>query len=149
LTPWWWAQQCSKHVEECNKLIIKQDFVHQVGQLLRLYWDARSAKHLKKSCNTKLDWGVGTNLTQLYYGRDMYRIYHIKNNYMFRPFTLAIIRWSWPCSYSLCNKFYTYLYHHVVMLVHTVQSSLIINKRGWRTCTFDRRHPVVLHNMIK
>ena len=28
LTSWWWAQQCSKHVEAYNKLIIKQDFVH-------------------------------------------------------------------------------------------------------------------------
>ena len=31
-------------------------------------------------------------LTQLYDDRDTYRIYYIKNNYMFRPFTLAIIR---------------------------------------------------------
>jgi len=31
-------------------------------------------------------------LTQLYDGRDMYRIYYIKNNYMFRHFTLAILR---------------------------------------------------------
>ena len=30
LTPWWRAQQCSKHVEAYNKLIIKQDFEHQV-----------------------------------------------------------------------------------------------------------------------
>ena len=44
MTSWWWAQQCSKHVEEYNKLVIKQEFVHQVGQLLRLYWDAQSAK---------------------------------------------------------------------------------------------------------
>ena len=29
---------------------------------------------------------------QLYDGRDMYRIYYIKNNYMFRHFTLAIFR---------------------------------------------------------
>jgi len=28
LTSWWWAQQCSKHVQEYNKLIIKQEFVH-------------------------------------------------------------------------------------------------------------------------
>ena len=28
LTSWWWAKQCSKHVEEYNKLIIKQEFVH-------------------------------------------------------------------------------------------------------------------------
>jgi len=40
----------------------------------------------------KLDWGVCTSLTQLYDGRDMYKIYYIKNNYMFRPFTLAIFR---------------------------------------------------------
>ena len=30
--------------------------------------------------------------TTLFDGRDMYRIYYIKNNYMFRHFTLAIIR---------------------------------------------------------
>ena len=36
LTSWWWAQQCSKRVEEYNKFIIKQEFVHWVGQLLRL-----------------------------------------------------------------------------------------------------------------
>ena len=30
--------------------------------------------------------------TQLYDGRDMYRIYCIKNNYMFRHFILAIFR---------------------------------------------------------
>ena len=39
---------------------------------------------------TKLDWSVCICLTQLYDGRDMYRIYYIKNNYMFRHFTLAI-----------------------------------------------------------
>ena len=27
LTSWWWAQQCSKHVEAYNELIVKQDFV--------------------------------------------------------------------------------------------------------------------------
>jgi len=31
------AQQCSKHVEELNKLIIKQEFLHSFGQLLTLY----------------------------------------------------------------------------------------------------------------
>ena len=40
----------------------------------------------------KLDWSVCTCLTQLYDGRYMYRIYYIKNNYMFRHFTLAIFR---------------------------------------------------------
>jgi len=29
--------QCSKHVEEYNKLFIKEEFVHYVGQLVRLY----------------------------------------------------------------------------------------------------------------
>jgi len=37
----------------------------------------------------KLDWSVCICLTQHYDGRDMYRIYYIKN-YMFRHFTLAI-----------------------------------------------------------
>jgi len=31
-------------------------------------------------------------LTQLYDGRDMYRVYYIKNNYIFRHFSLAIFR---------------------------------------------------------
>ena len=43
-------------------------------------------------CAPKLDWSVCTCLTQLYVGREMYRIYYIKNNYMFRHFTLAIFR---------------------------------------------------------
>jgi len=40
----------------------------------------------------KLDWSVCICPTQLYDGRDMYRIYYIKNNYMLRHFTLAIFR---------------------------------------------------------
>jgi len=40
----------------------------------------------------KLYWSVRTCLTQLYDGRDTYRIYYIKNNYVFRHFTLAIFR---------------------------------------------------------
>ena len=40
----------------------------------------------------KLDCSVCACLTQLYDGRDMYRIYCIKNNYMFRHLTLAIFR---------------------------------------------------------
>ena len=40
----------------------------------------------------KLDWSVFTCLTQLHDGRYMYRIYYIKNSYMFRHFTLAIFR---------------------------------------------------------
>ena len=40
----------------------------------------------------KLDWSVCTCLTQLYDGRYMFSIYYIKNNYMFRYFTLAIFR---------------------------------------------------------
>jgi len=40
----------------------------------------------------KLDWSVYTCLTQLYDGRDMYIIYYIKNNCMFRHFSLAIFR---------------------------------------------------------
>ena len=40
----------------------------------------------------KPDSSVYTVLTQLYDGRDMYRIYYIKNNYMFRLFSLVIFR---------------------------------------------------------
>ena len=40
----------------------------------------------------KLDWSLCICLTQLYDGRDMYRIYYIKSNYMFRHFTLDIFR---------------------------------------------------------
>jgi len=73
----------------------------------------------------KLDWSVYTYLTQLYDGRDMYIIYYIKNNYMFRSFTMVIIR-AVTCSCSLCNKLYTYLYHHIcVRQVNTLQSSLL------------------------
>ena len=38
----------------------------------------------------KRDWSVCICLTQLYNDRNMYRIYYIKNNYVFRRFTLAI-----------------------------------------------------------
>jgi len=37
LTFWWRAQQCSKHEEAYNKLIIKQDFVHQICGLRKKY----------------------------------------------------------------------------------------------------------------
>ena len=40
----------------------------------------------------KQDCSVCTSLTQLYDARDTYRIYYIKNIYMFRHFTLAIFR---------------------------------------------------------
>jgi len=30
--------------------------------------------------------------TTLFDGRDMYRIYYIENNYMFKPLTMAIFR---------------------------------------------------------
>ena len=67
-----------------------------------------------------LDWSVCTCLTQLYDSRDMYGIYYIKNNYKFRHFTLAIFRSNTEtCSCSLCNKFYKYLYCHIVVLDNT------------------------------
>ena len=42
----------------------------------------------------EVDWNVYTRtcLTQLHDGTDMYIIYYIKNNYMFRHFSLAIFR---------------------------------------------------------
>ena len=41
-----------------NKLIIKQEFVHEVGQSLRLYWDARSAKHQSRVCYVLRRWNA-------------------------------------------------------------------------------------------
>jgi len=29
------------------------------------------------------------------------------------------------CSYSLCNKFYTYLYHHIIVLDKYIHSNLV------------------------
>ena len=49
----------------------------------------------------KLDCSVCVCLTQLFAGRDMYRIYYIKNNYMFRHFTLAILHNTCEISYPL------------------------------------------------
>ena len=40
----------------------------------------------------KLDWNVCICLTQIYDGRDTYRVYYMKNNYMFQHFTLAIFK---------------------------------------------------------
>ena len=56
--------------------------------------------HLAETCRdveinivrSKLDWIVCVCLTQIYDGRDIYRIYYIKNSYMFRHFSLAIFR---------------------------------------------------------
>ena len=39
-----------------------------------------------------LEWSVCTCLTQLYLMVDIYRIYYIKINYIFRPLTMAIFR---------------------------------------------------------
>jgi len=44
-------------------------------------------------------------------------IYYIKNNYMFRPFSLAIFR--------LINE--KHLYHHIVVLDRYTNSSLVYN----------------------
>ena len=56
----------------------------------------KQKKYYKKYYNTggigKLDWSVCICITQLYDGRYMYRIYYIKNNYMFRHFILPIFR---------------------------------------------------------
>ena len=114
-----------------------------------------------------LDWSVCTCLTKLYDGRDMYRIYYIKYNYMFRHLILDIFSlrneknlvssctrltkfffsflhlstWRWPmpsaetCSCSLCNKFYTYLCYHIVVLDKYIQFNVfhLRTQRGWRT----------------
>ena len=42
--------------------------------------------------------------TTLFYGRDMYRIYYIKNNYMFRHLTKAIFRLKNKILLSSCTR---------------------------------------------
>jgi len=63
----------------------------------------------------------------------MYIIYYVKNNYMFRHFTLAIFRlrnekiWSAETySYSICNKYISLPPYSCVRQVYTLQSGLII-----------------------
>ena len=34
------------------------------------------------------------------------------------------------CSYSLCHKFYTYLYHHIVVLDKYIHSNLVYYKHN-------------------
>ena len=57
-------------------------------QYLGIYYTAYSEGNIM----LELDWSVCTCLTQLCDGRYMYRIYYLKNNYMFRHLTLAIFR---------------------------------------------------------
>jgi len=52
----------------------------------------RKGSKMDKWAKDKLYCSVFICLTQLYDGIDMYRIYYIKNNYMFRHFTLTIFR---------------------------------------------------------
>jgi hypothetical protein len=44
LSPWRWAQSCSKHVEDSNNHII-EEIVRQVGHLPELYEDTRAEKY--------------------------------------------------------------------------------------------------------
>ena len=50
-----------------------------------IYEQLHKVRHPRCVYN-KLDWSVYTCLTQLYDDRDVYIIYYIKNNYMFRHF---------------------------------------------------------------
>jgi len=52
----------------------------------------------------------------------MYIIYYIKNNYMFRHFSVDIFR--------LINELYTYLYHHIVVLDKDIHSTLVFYKHN-------------------
>jgi len=63
-------------------------------------------------------------LTELYDGRDMYRVYYIKNNYMFRHFSLAIFR--------LINK--KNLVSSYTRLMWVVYSGEVRGEVGTRSC---------------
>ena len=73
----WFTYQYGKWLIKCQP----------AGQLVN-----NELERMWKGGHLKLEWSVRTCLTQLYDGRDMYKIYYIKNNYMFRHFTLAIFR---------------------------------------------------------
>ena len=79
----------------------------------------------------KLDWSVCICLTQLYDGRDMYRLHYIKNNYIFRHFTLAIFRFISQPEDCQCKMpkhvvvLYVINFIHIyscVRQIHTLQS---------------------------
>ena len=55
MTAWWWAQICSKHVEDYINRLLYNLIVHQVGHLPESYQDARSAKHkIRKAVSTNM-----------------------------------------------------------------------------------------------
>ena len=65
LTSWWWAKQCSKHVQAYNKRIIKQEVVH--------YWDYTETHgqqnietYFCDSCINRQMHLIKNNLWQLY-----------------------------------------------------------------------------------
>ena len=83
---WWWMYLCPKHVEHRRSEIKHNNKWHQVGLLFFNYTMMHSPIYIHKmEC-------MYLSNTTLFDGRDMYRIYHIKNNYMFRHLTLAIFR---------------------------------------------------------
>jgi predicted oxidoreductase len=81
---YWWMVKCGIFKIMYNKIyklyIYTQN--HNLG-----YVEA-----ISENAINKLDWSVYIRPSQLYDGREMHRIYYIKNNYMFRHFTLAIFR---------------------------------------------------------
>ena len=83
----------------------------------------------------KLGWSVCICLTQLYDGRDMYRIDYIKNNYMFRQFALAIFR--------LINVINSIRNYH--RQIHKFQSSIIIKTKGMTNFMIRKRFLWRLH----
>jgi hypothetical protein len=61
LSPWRWAQSCSKHVVDSNEHITGE-IVRQVGHLPELYEDARSEKYRALLCG-QLTLKIFTNFT--------------------------------------------------------------------------------------
>ena len=58
-------------------------------------------------------------------------------------FFFHLSTWRWPmksaetCSCSLCNKCYTYLYHHIVVLDKYIQCNLVYYKHNWDDEPYD------------
>jgi len=52
------------------------------------------------------------------------------------------------CSYSLCNKLYTYLYHHIFVLDKYIHSSVVYYKHNGDDETYDCINPDIAPHFV-
>ena len=92
LTSWWWAQQCSKHVEVYNKLIIKKWFCASSWLYLQDYTRMHGQKKHKMWWDLTLD-----QLTSAHYFTLQQFVYEF-----LRSSLLDLIQQQgWQCTYNV------------------------------------------------